>query len=120
MRVCLLRMHLILCSVYHDCIPAVNLVPALKNVWTCRGACLTRATAPALATITLLCMVVTSAQSIQSVRLSLQSSELAPLRPLTSKQVLPSPPLVPGGTHSLSGKGAEGANADDGTDTLVL
>ncbi len=46
-------------------------------------------------------------QKVYSARLSLQSSELAL-------------PLVPGGTHSLEGEGAGGANADEGTDTLVL
>ncbi len=41
-------------------------------------------------------------------------------RPLTRQRVLPSLPLVPGGTHSLGGEGAGGANSDEGTDTLVL
>jgi hypothetical protein len=61
-------------------------------------------------------------QRIQSARLSLQSSELAPpALPLTRKRVLP-PPLVPGGggTHSLAGEGAGGPNSEEGTDTLLL
>jgi hypothetical protein len=39
-------------------------------------------------------------------------------RPLTGKRVLPPPPLVPwggGGTHSLGGEGAGGANSDKNT-----
>ncbi len=55
-------------------------------------------------------------QSIQSARLSLQSSELAPL---THKRVLP-PLWFPGGTHWLAGEGVGGANSDEGTDNLVL
>jgi hypothetical protein len=30
------------------------------------------------------------------------------------------PPFGSGGTHSLSGEGAEGANSDEGTETLVI
>jgi hypothetical protein len=48
------------------------------------------------------------AQSIQSDRLSLQSSELAPPAPLQE-----------GDTLACEG-GGEGANSDEGTDTLVL
>jgi hypothetical protein len=53
-------------------------------------------------------------QSRQSARHSLQSSEFAP-----HASVAP-PLLFQGGTHSLAGKGAGGANSDEQTDTLVL
>ncbi len=62
------------------------------------------------------------AQSRQSARLSFQSSESAPPRPLTPSKCFP--PLPPwfhgGGTHSLAGKGTGGANSDEGIDTLAL
>ncbi len=61
----------------------------------------------------------TGAQSIQSARLSIQSSELAPHSHSPASQCLP-PLLVPfgRGTHSLAGEGAGGANSGEGTDTL--
>ncbi len=55
-------------------------------------------------------------QNIQSVRLSVQSSELAPLHQQGS---VASPPLGPGGTHSVAGEGVVGPNSDERTDTLV-
>jgi hypothetical protein len=60
-------------------------------------------------------------QSIQSARLSLQSSESTPSPPSPQACVAPPPPLPPtpvqrgGGTHSLGGD-----NSDEGTDTLVF
>ncbi len=53
-------------------------------------------------------------QSVQSARLSNQSSELGP-PPLT-----PPPPGPREETHSLAGGGGGGPNSDDGTNTLVL
>ncbi len=49
-------------------------------------------------------------QSIQSARLSVQSSELCPSTLL----------WVQGGKHSLAGEGVGGPNSDEGTNTLVL
>jgi hypothetical protein len=57
-------------------------------------------------------------QSIQSARLSLQSSELAPSPPDPQASVVLSPCGSGGGTHSLVGEGAGGANSDEGTDTM--
>jgi hypothetical protein len=58
---------------------------------------------------------------IQSARLSLQSSELALPAPSPASKCCPSPFWFQGGgTHSLAGEGAGGANSDEGTDTLVL
>jgi hypothetical protein len=55
---------------------------------------------------------------IQSARLSLQTSELAPTSPATEC----CPPLGSrgGGTHLLAGEGAGKASWDEGTDTLLL
>ncbi len=61
------------------------------------------------------------AQSIQSARLYVHSSELGPTTPLTRKGVLILPLLGRRGeTHSLAGEGIGGPNSDEGTDTLVL
>jgi hypothetical protein len=57
-------------------------------------------------------------QSIQSARLSLQSSELDPPPPHPLASVV-LPPIGSGGTHSLAGEGAWGANSDEGADILV-
>ncbi len=59
--------------------------------------------------------------SIQSARLSFQSSELGP-PPLTRKGVLLIPPLGPRGkAHSLARVGVGGVGcSDEGTDTVVL
>ncbi len=59
------------------------------------------------------------AQSVKSARLSLQSSEMG-LTPPPSECAPPPPPMFPGGTHSLAGEGAGGANSDEGTDTLGI
>jgi hypothetical protein len=63
-------------------------------------------------------------QSIQSARLSFQSSVLGPLTPLTRKGVLlPPPRLGPRGeTHLLGGSWEEvrRPNSDEGIDSLVL
>ncbi len=60
------------------------------------------------------------AQSIRSARLSLQSSELGPPTPSPASECC-SPHLGPsGGTQSLAGDGAGGADSDEETDTLVL
>jgi hypothetical protein len=58
------------------------------------------------------------AQSIQSARLSLQSSVLAPaLSP--ASECCPLPRLITGGgTHSLAGEGMGGPNSDEGTATF--
>jgi len=56
------------------------------------------------------------AQSRQSAMLFLQSSELGP-PPHPQPSV--SPPLVPGGTHSLAGERVGGPKSDEGTDTAV-
>ncbi len=54
--------------------------------------------------------------SVQSARLSLQSSKIAPFRPPHPQASVAPLPLVPGGgTHSLAGEGAGGANSDEGT-----
>jgi hypothetical protein len=61
------------------------------------------------------------AQSIQSARLSLQSSELTTPTPSPASECCP-PTFGSGGrgAHSLAGEGAGGANSDEGIDTLVL
>jgi hypothetical protein len=53
--------------------------------------------------------------------LSSRQNGTPPRRPLTRRWVLP-PPLCSreGGTHSLAGEGAGGANSDVETDTLVF
>jgi hypothetical protein len=57
-------------------------------------------------------------KSIQSARLSVQSSELGPL---TCKRVLLRPLWIQGeDTHSLPGEGVGGPDSDEGTNTLVL
>jgi hypothetical protein len=58
-----------------------------------------------------------NAQSRQSARLILQSSELEPPPPCR-EVFLPS--LVPGGGHTRWGERGGGPNSDEGTDTLVL
>jgi hypothetical protein len=40
--------------------------------------------------------------------------------PPPASECCPPHHLVPGGTHSLAGEGAGGANSDEGTGTLVL
>jgi hypothetical protein len=56
-------------------------------------------------------------QSIQSARLSVQSSNWVP-HPLIPRRVLPPPLWVPGGRHtSIQGRGG-GPNSDEGTNTL--
>jgi hypothetical protein len=60
------------------------------------------------------------AQSRQSARLSLQSSEFGPAIPLPADQCCPPPTLVSGGKHSLAGEGVYGPNSNEGTDTVVL
>ncbi len=67
-------------------------------------------------------VIYSTAQSIQSAMLSLQSSEWAPLVPNTRKLVLLPPPLLGsggGGLTRLLERGMGGANSDEGTDTLV-
>ncbi len=59
-------------------------------------------------------------QSRQCARLSLQSSELASPCPLTRKLVVASPLWFQGGDTLACGDWAEGANSDEGTETLVL
>jgi hypothetical protein len=62
-----------------------------------------------------------SPQSTQSAMLSLQSSELAPLALSPLSDCFPSPPFGSRrGIHSLAGEVSEGANSEEGTDTLVL
>ncbi len=62
-----------------------------------------------------LCFTGIRPQSIQSARLSFQSSPPPPARECCS------PPLGPRGeTHSLAGWGGGGDNSDEGTDTLAL
>jgi hypothetical protein len=60
---------------------------------------------------------------MQSARLSLQSSILAPPamppHPLASESVAPLSLVPRGRTHSLAGEGAVGANSEEETDTLV-
>jgi hypothetical protein len=59
-------------------------------------------------------------QSIQSARLSVQSSELGPPTPSPASECC-SPFLGPRReTNSLAGEEVEGPNPDEGTDTLVL
>ncbi len=53
--------------------------------------------------------------TVQSARLFLQSSELAPLAPSTEGESCPYPLWLRGGTHSLAGEGAVGANSDKGS-----
>ncbi len=55
----------------------------------------------------------------QSTRLSLQSSKLARPAPTPTSECV-TPLRCRGGTHSLVGEGARGANSDKETDTLVL
>ncbi len=60
------------------------------------------------------------AQSIQSARISFQSSELGH-PPSHPQGIVAPPPLGPRGeTHSLGGEGAGRTNSDEGTDTLVF
>jgi hypothetical protein len=61
-------------------------------------------------------------QSIQSARLSLLSSELAPPAPSLASECCP-PPFGSGGDTLVCGRGGAGANSDEGTeatDFLVL
>jgi hypothetical protein len=58
------------------------------------------------------------AQSIQSVKLSLQSSELAPPAPSFASECCPPLGFKVGGTLACR-IGGGGANSDEGTDTLV-
>ncbi len=44
---------------------------------------------------------------------SLQTTECEAFSPVV--QIGPSPPVTPGGTHSLGGEGAGVANSDEGT-----
>ncbi len=61
------------------------------------------------------------AQSIQSARLSLQSSELTPPAPSLASECYPPPPFDPkGDTLAIGKEGLGGANSDEGTDTLGL
>ncbi len=60
------------------------------------------------------------AQSIRIARLSLQSSELGPPPPHPQVSVASPIRVQVGGTHSLGGEGAGGANSDEGEDILVL
>ncbi len=55
-------------------------------------------------------------QSIQSARLSFQSSKLGPVT--RKRKLLPPPPPFgsKGETHSLAGEGVGGSNSDYGTD----
>jgi hypothetical protein len=57
---------------------------------------------------------------VESARLPLQSSELAPSPPHPQATVAPPPLWFQGGTHYLAGEGAGGANSDERTDTVVL
>ncbi len=59
------------------------------------------------------------AQRRQGARLFLQSSELGPPPP-PHPQASVSPPLIPGGTHSLGEEGVGDPSSDEGTDTVVL
>jgi hypothetical protein len=52
-------------------------------------------------------------------RVSVPSSELAPIAPSTASECL-SPLDLKGQTHSLLGKGAGGANSDDWRESLTL
>ncbi len=59
--------------------------------------------------------------SVQSARLSLQSSKIAPFRPPShASECCLTPFGSGGGTHSLAGEGAGGANSDEGTETLLF
>ncbi len=62
------------------------------------------------------------AQSKQSAKLFLQSSELGLPQPLTPWRVCPCtpPPVMGGGAHSLAREGWESPNSDEGTYTVVL
>jgi hypothetical protein len=58
---------------------------------------------------------------MQTVRFSVQSSELGLLTLSPAYEYCSFPPLGPGGeAHSLAGQGMVGPNSDEGTDTLVL
>jgi hypothetical protein len=61
------------------------------------------------------------AQSRQSVRLFLQSSELGHSHPLTYERVCspPIPPVPGGGTHPLGGEGVEGWGPNSNEDPSV-
>jgi hypothetical protein len=59
-------------------------------------------------------------QSIQSARLSLQLSELAPPAPSPASEFCPLHMGPMGEPHSLAGEGVGGPNSNEGTDTLVL
>ncbi len=60
-----------------------------------------------------------STQNIQSARVSGRSSELAPPTPSTASEYVPPGSKWRGHTIAC-GKGVEGANSDEGTDTVVL
>jgi hypothetical protein len=58
---------------------------------------------------------------LQSVRLSVPSSELGQPTPSPTRECCSPPPVEPRGeTHSLAGEGVGGPNSDEGTATLVL
>jgi hypothetical protein len=61
-----------------------------------------------------MCFQAVKSRSIQSARLSLQSSELSPTRPLTRKRVLLHPPLVPGGGGDTLAGGSRGLGSQFG------
>ncbi len=70
-----------------------------------------------------MCLQVVKSQNIQTARLALQSSELAPTAPHPQASACPTH-FGSGGGHTRlreRGRGEPmGANSDEGTDTLVL